>query len=110
MNLLPTLLLTALLTHAGENRGSMQVSATVRPAAKIEILSPTEVLVRVVLFPNTQALVWRGTGNCDSVQDPHVFAGSGAHRVTFAEVASSTTVVCVSSTDGAVRSQIVLDQ
>lgn len=86
-------------------RQPVPVSATILPAARIEILSSTAARVQVVLHPSTQALVWLTAGTCDAPRDAQVLPGSGIHRVTFPEQDTPGQTLCVVSTDGAVHAE-----
>ena len=99
------LLLPAMLLQGESRRQPMRVSATILPAARIEILSSSTARVQVVLNPNTQALVWLTAQACDAPRDAQVLPGSGIHRVAFAEQDTMGKTLCVASTDGAVHAE-----
>ena len=97
--------MTGVALQADTQRKSVGVSATVLPAARIEVLSSTSARISVTLNPNTQAVVWVTSGVCEDPRGGQMLSGSGVHQFTFPEQDAAGKTLCVTSTDGAVRAE-----
>ena len=99
--LLSFLAATGIAFAGGQGRAILNVSAVVRPAARIDVLSATSVNVFATMSPNAEGRVWAAAGSCASPENPKVIATSGLHHVNFgpAEVQGKN-LVCFASRDG----------
>ncbi len=98
------LALTGIAFAGGQTRATLTVSAVVRPAARVEVLSATAVTVFATMYPAVEGFVWAAAGTCSSPEDPKVIATSGLHQVSFgpAEVQGKN-LVCFASGDGLIH-------
>jgi hypothetical protein len=105
-----SLSLSAGIAFAGAQRSAtISVSATVRPAARLDVQSAASVGVSVTMFPNTNARVWAASGSCGTPENPKVILESGIHRLSFtpAEVEGKDRV-CLATSDGILQTSALL--
>ena len=85
----------------GQAHAIINVSAVVRPAARIDVLSATTANVFATMPPNVEGWVWAAAGSCSSSENPKVIATSGLHLVSFSpDEVQSKNLVCFASSDG----------
>jgi hypothetical protein len=105
------LVVTGMAFAGGQSHAIIHVSAVVRPAARIDVLSTTAVSVFATLYPNVEGLVWAADGSCASPENPKTFGASGRHEVSFSsEEMQGKNVVCFASGDGLLHASARLRQ
>jgi len=99
--LLAMLLATVRADAASERKATLQVSAVVLPAARIEVQSSTAVTVRVTMYPNVSVSVWTDTDTCNAPNNPKTISTPGIYQLIFtsAEV-QGRNIFCLVSSDG----------
>jgi len=108
---LTLLALTGVAFAGGQSRAIIHVSAVVRPAARIDVLSATTVSVFATMYPNVEGLVWAAAGSCSSPENPKTFGASGLHQVSFSsEEVQGKDLVCFASGDGLLHTSARLRQ
>jgi len=76
----------------------------VRPAARLEVLSASSIIVGVTMYPNAQALVWTAAGSCGAPENPKVIPTSGIHQLSFSpDETQGKNLVCLTSSDGILK-------
>jgi hypothetical protein len=96
---------------SGQRSVTLRVSAVVRPAARLEVHSPTSVTAGVTMYPNTQALVWAANGACGEPENPKLIPDSGFHNLSFSpEEVQGKDRVCLTSSDGVLKTSVRLPQ
>jgi hypothetical protein len=105
------LALTGVAFAGGQTHAIINVSAVVRPAARIEARSATAVTVFATLYPNVEGLVWAAAGSCSSPKNPRAFAASGFHHLSFSpEEVRGKNMICLASSDGMLHTSAPLRQ
>ena len=95
----------------GQKSATIFVSAFVRPAARLEVKAATSVTVGVTMYPNAQAVVWMAAGTCGAPENPKIIPSSGIHDLSFSpEEAQGKNMVCLTSSDGVLRTSARLSQ
>jgi hypothetical protein len=109
--LLNFLAVTGIAFGGGQTHAVIHVSAVVRPAARIDVLSATAVSVFATMYPNVEGLVWTAAGSCSSPENPKTFGASGLHQVSFSsEEVQGKNLVCFASGDGLLHASARLRQ
>jgi hypothetical protein len=95
----------------GQARAILNVSAVVRPAARIDVLSATSANVFATMDPHAEGLVWAAADSCSAPENPKTFAASGLHNVSFTpEEVQGKNMVCLASSDGVLHASARLRQ
>jgi hypothetical protein len=105
------LALTGIAFAGGQTHAIINVSAVVRPAARIEVQSATSISIFATMYPNVEGLVWAAAGSCSSPENPGTFGASGRHQVSFSsEEVQGKNLVCFVSSDGLLHTSARLRQ
>jgi len=84
-----------------ERKATLNVSAVVLPAARLEIRSATAVTVRVTMRPDANVLVWADADSCGAARGAKTISTPGIHQLAFTpEEVQGTNLFCLASTDG----------
>ena len=109
--LLISLIMVTQIFAGGQKSATILVSAVVRPAARLEVQAATSVIVSVTMYPNAQAVVWMAAGSCGAPENPRIIPSSGIHDLSFSpEEAQGKDMVCLTSSDGVLRTSARLPQ